>query len=113
MQRTRSTAATRERSLNLGGAWSALYGNAPVDPDAEQSGNALYGPLGLTTRTGASIFIYGELAGQTPPIDFATMGPGAPMDWNAETIAAIYGIDTNAATALRALDDGTHLRDHR
>lgn len=92
-----------ERSLNLGGAWNALYGNDPVDLTQEQSGNLLYGPIGLTTRTGATLFIYGELAGQTPPIDFATMGPGAPMDWNADTIAAIYGIDTNAATALRAL----------
>ena len=92
-----------ERSLNLGGAWSALYGNAPVDLTQEQSGNLLYGPIGLTTRTGATLFIYGELAGQTPPINLATMQPGAPMDWNADTIAAIYGIDTNAATALRAL----------
>ncbi len=92
-----------ERSLNLGGAWSAVYGNAPVDLTQEQSGNLLYGPIGLTTRTGATLFIYGELAGQTPPINLATMEAGAPMDWNAETIAAIYGIDTNAATALRAL----------
>ena len=92
-----------ERSLNLGGAWSTLYGNAPVDLTQEQSGNLLYGPIGLTTRTGATLFIYGELAGQTPPINLATMEAGAPMDWNADTIAAIYGIDTNAATALRAL----------
>ena len=92
-----------ERSLNLGGAWSAVFGNAPVDLTQEQSGNLLYGPIGLTTRTGATLFIYGELAGQTPPINLATMEAGAPMDWNADTIAAIYGIDTNAATALRAL----------
>jgi len=92
-----------ERSLNLGGAWNALYGNAPVDLTQEQSGNLLYGPIGLTTRTGATLFIYGELAGQTPPINLATMEAGAPMDWNADTIAAIYGIDANAASALRAL----------
>ena len=92
-----------ENSLNMGGAWSALFGNDPVDLPQEQSANVLYGPLGLTTQTGASIFLYGELSGQTPPIDFATMGPGAPMDWNEQTIAGLYGIDTNAATAVRAL----------
>ena len=92
-----------ERSLNLGGAWSVLYGNDPVDLTQEQSGNLLYGPLGITTRTGATLFIYGELAGKTPPIDFATMEPAAPKDWTPETIAEIYQIDTNAATALQAL----------
>ena len=92
-----------ENSLNMGGAWSALFGNDPVDLTQEQSGNLLYGQLGLTTDNGAAIFLYGELSGQTPPIDFATMGPGAPMDWNEQTIAALYGIDTNAATAVRAL----------
>ena len=92
-----------ERSLNLGGAWSVLYGNDPVDLTQEQSGNLLYGPLGITTRNGATLFIYGELAGKTPPIDFATMEPAAPKDWTPETIAEIYQIDTNAATALQAL----------
>ena len=90
-----------ERSLNMGGAWSALFGNEPVDLAQEQSANILYGPLGLTTRTGASLFIYGELAGMTPPINFATMEAGTPMVWDAATIGALYGIDTNAATALR------------
>ena len=92
-----------ERSLNLGGAWSSVFGNDPIDLTQEQSGNLLYGPIGLTTRTGATLFIYSELAGQTPPINLATMEPGTPMEWNAQTIAAIYGIDTNAATALQAL----------
>ncbi|MEC8632117.1 MAG: hypothetical protein VXY10_01635 [Candidatus Thermoplasmatota archaeon] len=92
-----------ENSLNMGGAWSALFGNEPVDLTQEQSANVLYGPLGLTTRTGASIFLYGELSGMTPPIDFATMGPGTPMVWDATTIGALYGVDTNAATAMRAL----------
>ena len=37
----------------------------------------------------------------TPPINFATMEAGTPMVWDAATIGALYGIDTNAATALR------------
>jgi len=93
-----------ERSLNLGGAWSDVYGNDPVALTQEQSGKILYDPMiGLTTRGGATLFIYGELAGMTPPIDFTTMQAGTPMVWDAATIGALYGIDTNAATALRAL----------
>ena len=60
-----------DRSLNLGGAWSSVFGNDPVDLTQEQSGNLLYGPIGLTTRTGATLFIYSELAGQTPPINLS------------------------------------------
>ena len=41
--------------------------------------------------------------GQTPPIDLATMQPGAPMAWDEAAISAIYGIDANAAAALRSL----------
>ena len=92
-----------ENSLNMGGAWSALFGNEPVDLTQEQSANILYGPLGLTTQTGASIFLYGELSGMTPPLNFSTMGPGTPMVWDEATIGALYGVDTNAATAMRAL----------
>jgi hypothetical protein len=94
-----------ERSLNLGGAWSALYGNDPVALSQAQSGNLLYGPLGLTTDSGAAIFLYGELSGMTPPLNFSTNPPtpGVPMAWDAATIGALYGIDTNAATAARAL----------
>jgi len=92
-----------ENSLNMGGAWSALFGNDPVDLSQAQSANILYGPLGLTTSTGASIFLYGELSGMTPPINFSTMGPGTPMVWDEATIGALYGVDTNAATAMRAL----------
>ena len=93
-------------SLNLGGAWGvvgASLGAPAVDLTAAQSGNLLYGPLGLTTQAGATLFLFGELSGQTPPIDFATMQPGAQMEWNASTIAALYGIDVNAASAVRAL----------
>jgi hypothetical protein len=93
-------------SLNLGGAWGLVgesIGAPAVELTAAQSGNLLYGPLGLTTSAGATIFLYGELSGKTPPIDFTTMQPGPQMEWNASTIAALYGIDVNAASAVRAL----------
>ena len=67
----------------------------------EQSAHILYHPvLGLTTSTGATLFMYGELSGMTPPINFTTMGAGEPMPWNNATIGALYGIDANAADAL-------------
>ena len=93
-------------SLNMGGAWGVLGASAgapPVSVAPEVAGNLLYGPLGITTRTGSGLFLYGELFGQTPPIDLATMQAGAPMPWNETTIGAIYGIDANAAAALRSL----------
>ena len=93
-------------SLNLGGAWGVIgasFGAPAVELTAAQSGNLLYGPLGLTTSAGATIFLFGELSGQTPPIDFTTMQAGPQMEWNASTIATLYGIDENAASAVRAL----------
>lgn len=93
-------------SLNLGGGWGIVgdsLGAPAVNLSAAQSGNLLYGPLGLTTSTGAAIFLFGELSGKTPPIDFTTMQAGPQMEWNASTIAALYGIDVNAASAVRAL----------
>ena len=97
-----------DNSLNLGGAWGtalvpASEGAPSIALDAAVSGNILYGDLGLTTTTGATLFLYGELTGMTPPIDFATMGPGAPMEWNTTTVSALYGVDANAANALRTL----------
>jgi hypothetical protein len=92
-----------DNSLNMGGAWMLLGGSENVDLDPAISGNALYGPLGLTTSTGSAIFLYGELSGYTPPINFSTMGPGEPMAWNEATIGALYGVDANAAGAMRAL----------
>ena len=94
-------------SLNMGGAWGTALvpgseGAPAVALSQAQSGNALYGDLGLTTRNGATLFLYGELSGMTPPIDFATMGPGAPMEWNTSTVAMLYGVDENAAAAMRA-----------
>lgn len=94
-------------SLNMGGAWGTALvpgseGAPAVALSQAQSGNVLYGPLGLTTQTGATLFLYGELSGMTPPIDFTTMGPGAAMEWNTSTVAMLYGVDENAAAAMRA-----------
>ena len=92
-----------DRSLNLGGMWETMYGLPAVELTPEQSANVLYGPLGLTTRTGATLFLYGELSGQTPPIDLATMQTEAPVEWNSDTIAGLYGIYPYAASALQTL----------
>ena len=95
-------------SLNLGGAWGTVLmptspQGAAVSVDEATAGNLLYGPLGITTSTGAGLFLYGELYGQTPPVNLQTMAPGAPMTWNETTIGMIYGIDDNAAAALRVM----------
>ena len=95
-------------SLNLGGAWGTVLmptspQGTPVSVDEATAGELLYGPLGITTTTGAGLFLYGEMYGQTPPIDFQTMATGAPMTWNETTIGLIYGIDANAAAALRVM----------
>ena len=95
-------------SLNMGGLWgTALTGSsgAPaVDLDPGLAGNILYGDLGIATTNGAGLFLYGELSGMTPPIDFTTMGPGEPMTWNTSTISMLYGgIDANTIGALRTL----------
>jgi hypothetical protein len=95
-----------ERSLNLGGLWETMYALPAVNLTPEQSANVLYGPLGLTTRTGANLFLYGELVGNTPPVDLATLEPASPVAWNTDTIAAAYDIDTNAASAMRTLVTG-------
>ncbi len=92
-----------ERSLNLGGMWESMYALPPVNLTPEQSANVLYGPLGLTTRTGATMFLYGELSGYTPPVNLTTFEPATPAVWNTDTIAAAYDIDTNAANAMRTL----------
>ena len=92
-----------ENSLNLGGFWGLAEGRDNIALEPAVSGNALYGPLGLTTSNGAAIFLYGELSGMTPPINFSTMGPGTPVVWDEATIGALYGVDANAAAAMRAL----------
>jgi len=94
-------------SLNMGGNWGD--GVIPGHSDAtaisltpEQSAHILYHPvLGLTTASGAALFMYGELSGMTtPPYNTTTKEAGEPMPWNNVTIGALYGIDANAADAL-------------
>ena len=98
-----------DNSINLGGAWGtalipASEGAPSIALDAAVSGNVLYGPLGLTTATGATVFLYGELTGKTPPVNFATGETVPEMEWNTDTIQAFYpGVDANAANALRTL----------
>ena len=92
-------------SLNMGGAWGAGmipgHGDAtPVAITQAQAANILYGPLGITSQTGATLFMYGELSGMTPPVNLMTMEPAEPMPWTNATIGAMYGIDANAADAL-------------
>ena len=63
----------------MGGAWGVLGASAgapPVSVAPEVAGNLLYGPLGITTRTGSGLFLYGELFGQTPPIDLVLLSGG-------------------------------------
>lgn len=96
-------------SLNLGGAWGTAL--APTSPQGagyvslspELAGNMLYGPLGVATRNGATLFMHGELMGETPPINFSTMGAGAPTPWSDATVQALYGVDANTAAALRVM----------
>ena len=92
-------------SLNMGGAWGGgmIPGHAdavPVSINQSQAANILYGPLGITTQAGATLFMYGELSGMTPPVNLMTMEAAEPMPWNNVTIGAMYGIDANAADAL-------------
>ena len=96
-------------SLNLGGAWGTALaptspqGAAYVSVSEQVAGNILYGPLGVATRTGATLFMHGELMGETPPINFSTMEAGAPTPWSDATVQALYGVDANAAAALRMM----------
>jgi len=101
-------------SLNVGGIWGTSLlpispQGTPVSVASEIAGDMLYGPLGVATTTGATLFMYGELMGETPPINFtalATTGvptAGAPMPWTDATVSALYGVDANAAAALRFL----------
>ena len=93
-------------SLNLGGAWGNVgesMGAPPVSVNSTLAGNLLYGPLGITTSTGAGLFLYGELFGKTPPVNLATMSLDEPTPWNESAISTIYGIDTDAAAALRVM----------
>ena len=71
-------------SLNIGQEdGSSLWASRrdAIDLDPSLSGHILYnGPLGLTTDNGAAVlFLYGELSGMTPPLNFVPRTPGTPM----------------------------------
>ena len=96
-----------EYSLNIGGMWgTGTYGFPqanPINLTQEQSANMLYGPWGLTTSKGADMFLYGELSGQTLPINYTTEELDVAREWTNETVAEIYGIDVEAASAAKLL----------
>ena len=83
--------------VNLGEDYLTQTGGTAATINESASGNVLYGPLGITTQSGAVFFQYGELSGFTPPMS----GPGTAMPWTDATVAGLYGIDVDAAGALR------------
>ena len=95
-------------SLNVGGIWGSgalkwLGATGNVALTAEQGHNILYGPLGITTAA-ATMFLYGETTGETPPFDMETLtltADGEVLPWNASLVATLYGIDINSAESLR------------
>ncbi|RJU84881.1 MAG: hypothetical protein DWC02_07460 [Candidatus Poseidoniales archaeon] len=96
-----------EYSLNVGGNWgSGIYQFPeadPVDISANESANILFGQWGLTTYEGASMFLYGELSGKSLPINYSSGEEAIAMEWTNETVAEIYDIDENSASAIRLL----------
>ena len=68
---------------------------------AEQSANILYGPLGLTTSSGALLFLYGELSGKVAP-GYVSGTQSETEPWGVDVIASAYDIDTNSAAALQS-----------
>jgi hypothetical protein len=88
-------------SLNIGqdgmSTWE-LLGRDAINLDPAVSENMLYGDLGLATQSGAVMFLYGELAGETPPIF-----NGLSLPWNETTIGTLYSVDEATASAMRLL----------
>jgi hypothetical protein len=89
-------------SLNQGGDWSSENALSAISLTPEQSANILFGPLGLTTSSGAMLFLYGELSGKVPPGYLATTQFETDT-WGIDVIASAYDIDTNSAAALQSL----------
>ncbi len=90
-----------QAGLNMGGIWGMA--NPVVNLSLEQSQNILFGPLAITGDA-AVLFLYGEVSGHTVSINPMTMAPdanGIQLEWNDSTVAMLYGIDENAAAALR------------
>jgi len=93
-------------SLNQGGDWKSENTLSPISLTLEQSANILYGPLGLTTSSGAMLFLYGELSGKIPP-DYLGFSQSGDDTWSVDVIASAYGIDLDSAAALQSLLVGT------
>ena len=89
-------------SLNQGGDWLSENSLPAISLTPEESANILYGPLGLTTSSGAMLFLYGELSGKIPPGYLGESQSGDDV-WGVDVIASAYGLDTNSATALQSL----------
>ena len=104
-----------DNSLNIGGLWGLILGDT-VELTAEQSGNILFGPMGLTTPNGTNLFLYSELSGKTIPVPVEDVYDGTldledwtsaeAQVWNDELLAELYGIDENSAAAMRFLMKG-------
>lgn len=89
-------------SMNQGGDWANGNPLSAISLTAEQSANILYGPLGLTTSSGALLFLYGELSGKVAP-GYVSGTQSETEPWGVDVIASAYDIDTNSAAALQSL----------
>jgi hypothetical protein len=89
--------------LNLGGLWGVMYGET-VDLDPAASDAILFGEHGLTTSF-AMDFLYAEMTGLSVPLDESMLPAfgGTQHVWDDAFVADLYGIDENAASALRWL----------
>jgi len=89
--------------LNLGGLWDVMYGET-VDLDSAASDEILFGEHGLTTSF-AMDFLYAEMTGLSVPLDESMLPAfgGTQHVWDDAFVADLYGIDENAASALRWL----------
>ena len=86
-------------SMNQGGDWQTQTLLPAINLTQVKSAEILYGSLGLTTSSGATKFLYGELSGKSTPGDLGV--EGVVNDWNLQTIATAYNITLNEARALQ------------
>ncbi len=89
-------------SMNQGGEWASGNSLSAISLTPEQSANILYGPLGLTSSSGALLFLYGELSGKVAP-GYLSGTQTETEPWGVDVIASAYEIDTNSAAALQSL----------
>lgn len=87
-----------EYSLNQGGNWGEST-FSPLSLTNQQSAEILYGEYGITTTSGAILFLYGELSGQIPP-GYLQVNSFS-NNWDDDAIAFNYNLDLDTAKALR------------